>query len=261
MYRAWSKLKGVWNPRWCRTMGSEDSGVPCLVADLLGNASVRHMSIKIQTAPGFPFPEQGGLGCYHWVSGFSSSPFPKALNNSLTPREFHNSSLLVYINISLQATCISVGTLCLLNPQCCLINSNQTSSNPAHDLFICGICTFGDTCLQEAEGGESSRELPKGDFEALVGGASCGYNIREQEKQVGPLAVLEVDADYKTGDGTWRLRYSSLWCLFFLHYNYQVGKALLFPFWGLFFCTWWLKHIFIVILCQGCFYNDTLISK
>lgn len=55
-----------------------------------------------------------------------------------------------------------------------------------------------------------TEELSRGNFEALVGGASCGYNLREQEKQVGPRTGLKVDAGCKTGDGTLRLRDSSL---------------------------------------------------
>lgn len=57
---------------------------------------------------------------------------------------------------------------------------------------------------------KSLRELSRGKFEALVGGASCGYNLRKQEKQVGPRPGLKVDAGCKTGDGTLRLRDSSL---------------------------------------------------
>ena len=51
------------------------------------------------------------------------------------------------------------------------------------------------------------RELSRGNFEALAGGASCGFNIIKQEKRVGPLTGLKVDAGGKTGDGTLRLRF------------------------------------------------------
>lgn len=77
------------------------------MAHLLGSA------IKIQSAPGFPFLEQGGLECYHSLSirFLQLTVSQSSFNNSLTPREFQNSSLLVYVNISLWTTCTSVGDI------------------------------------------------------------------------------------------------------------------------------------------------------
>lgn len=138
---------------WPMATGSEDWGVLCLVAFLLGSAGIRCTGIKIQSVPGFSFLEQGVLEwCHSLAIRFLQLTFSQSsVNNSLAPREFQNSFLLVHD----RPHAFQLEALCLLNLQCHLINRKLfrlAHTWSMHDLFICGVSTFGEHLLSRGQG-------------------------------------------------------------------------------------------------------------
>lgn len=105
--------------------------------------------------------------------------------SSSTLRELQNSSSLVYVNVSLWATCAWAGDIVFAKssvPSPDQQSGNQTCSNQVQDLFICGIRTLGASVFKQLRVEKCLRELSRGHFKALVGGAPVGVKYQKTGK-------------------------------------------------------------------------------